>query len=345
MIRTAERTAEFARYLLGRPVEQAKTGQTPYEVIFRQNKSSVHYYAPRGERVRAPVFVVMPLINNWRIWDLLPGRSVVQALTAAGAPVYLLDWGCPGPEDAEVSVSDLIDGLLRRCVERARRHAARQPWAAALPAGLPLDAVGYCVGGTFLAVFLSRHPGLARRAAFVATPIDFYKAGKLGEWVRAENLPLDQLVDGLGNYPGHLIKGGFVTLKPTQELSKFVSLWERGEDDKFKELWAAMEQWNSDSIDFPGEAYREYVRACYFENRLLTGGWSLAGRTVDLGAAKIPALAIAASKDHIVPPDSAFALQKVWGGPVETALVEGGHVGMCVARGLPSALVRWIEAG
>ncbi len=343
MIRAAERTAEFVRTLAGEPAKNAKTGQTPFEIVFRQNKASVHYYPPQGEVVRAPVFVVMPLINNWRIWDLLPGRSVVEALIAAGAPVYLLDWGRPGPEDAEVTVSDLIDGLLRRSMDRARRHAARQPWAARLPAGPPMDAVGYCVGGTFLAIFLSRHPEMARRAAFVATPIDFHKAGKLGTWVRAENLPLDQLVDNLGNYPGHLIKGGFTTLKPTGELSKFVSLWERGEDEKFKELWAAMEQWNNDSIDFPGEAYREYVRACYFENRLLAGGWSLAGRPVTLKRATMPALAIAATKDHIVPPDSAFALAQVWGGPVETTLVDGGHVGMCVARGLPAALVRWVE--
>lgn len=344
MIRTLERTATTVRYLSGRPIEKATTGHTPYELVFRQNKASVHYYAPRGETVRHPVFVVMPLINNWTIWDLLPGRSVVEALVRAGTPVYLLDWGRPGPEDAEVTVSDLIDGLLRRSMDRARRHALGQPWAAgrSLPA---LDAVGYCVGGTFLAIFLARHPELARRAAFVATPIDFHKAGKLGEWVRPEHLPLDQLVNGFGNYPGALIKGGFVTLKPTQELGKYVSLWERAEDEGFKTLWAAMEKWNNDSIDFPGEAYREYVRACYFENRLLAGGWNLAGRPVDLGAAKIPALAIAATKDHIVPPDSAFALGEVWGGPVETRLVDGGHVGMCVSRGLPAALVAWVEQG
>lgn len=335
MIRAAERSARFVQYLAGQPVQKAQTGQTPHEIIFRQNKATLRYFAPVGELRRAPVFIVMPLINNWTIWDLLPGRSVVEALIGAGAPVYLLDWGRPGPEDAEITVSDLIDGLLRRSMDRARRHAGVRE----------LDAVGYCVGGTFLAIFLSRHPGYARRAAFVATPIDFYEAGKLGQWVREENLPLDQLVDNLGNYPGHLIKGGFTTLKPTGELSKFVALWERGEDARFTELWAAMEQWNSDSIDFPGEAYREYVRACYFHNQLIVGGWTLAGRPVSLADAKIPALAIAATKDHIVPPDSAFALSKVWGGPVQTALVEGGHVGMCVARGLPARLVSWVEAG
>lgn len=341
MIAAAERAGRYARYLAEQPVKHARTGQTPHEIIFRQNKAVVRYYAPKGTAVLAPIFVVMPLINNWRIWDLLPDRSVVAALQAAGAPVYLLDWGVPGPEDAEVTVSDLIDGLLHRGIDRARRHARQQPWAAAFDGAPPLDAAGYCVGGTFLAIYLARHPELVRRAAFVATPIDFYKAGRLGEWVRPEQLPLDQLVDGFGNYPGELIKGGFVTLRPINEVAKYVGLWERIDDPGFRELWAAMEQWAADTIDFPGEAYREYVRACYFENRLVEGGWRLAGRELRLGEGRAPALVVAATKDHIVPPDSAFALDGRWGGPVRRQLVDGGHVGMSVGRSLPAALVAW----
>lgn len=345
MLEQARRTASFAQYMLGEPVKKVVTGGTPHRVIFRQNKASVRYFAPTAEPVRAPVFISMPLINNWTIWDLLPGRSVVQALQNTGCPVYLLDWGVPGPEDAEVTVSDLIDGLLRRSMDRAKRHASAQPWARGFEGGVPMDAIGYCVGGTFLAVFLARYPDAARRAAFVATPIDFFKAGKLADWVKPDQLPLDQLIDGFGNYPGELIKGGFVTLKPTAESSKYVSLWEKIDDPGFRELWAAMERWNTDSIDFPGEAYREYVRSCYFENRLMLGGWKLAGAEVSLKRATMPAVAIAATKDHIVPPDAAFALKEAWGGPVETVLVEGGHVGMCVGRTLPRALVAWVQKG
>lgn len=338
MLDAAKRTAELGRYLAGRPVETIQTGRSPHAIIFRQNKSCVRYFAPApGVAVRPPVFISMPLINTWTIFDLLPGRSVVEALCKAGVPVYVLDWGRPGPEDAEVTVSDLIDGLLHRSMDRARRHASAHHGAEAL------DAIGYCVGGTFLAIYLARHPGAVRRVAFVATPIDFHKAGKLGEWVRPEAFPVDELVSNLGNYPGRLIKGGFVSMKPTGEASKYVSLWERVHDEGFRELWAAMEQWNEDTVDFPGEAYREYIRACYFDNRLLKGGWMLAGQEVSLKRAAMPATAIAATKDHIVPPASAFALDGAWGGPVKTVLVDGGHVGMCVGRSLPNALLDWVK--
>lgn len=339
MIDAVKRSLELGMYLSGRPVEKVRTGRSPHAIIHRQNKSCVRYFAPMaGVPVQVPVFISMPLINTWTIFDLLPGRSVVEALVRAGVPVYVLDWGRPGPEDAEVSVSDLIDGLLHRSIDRARRHAATHHGAEAI------DAIGYCVGGTFLAIYLARHPEAVRRVALVATPIDFHKAGKLGEWVRSDSFPVDELVSHLGNYPGRFIKGGFTSMKPIGEPSKYVSLWERFHDVDFRELWAALEQWNNDTVDFPGEAYREYIRACYFDNRLMLGGWSLAGQEVSLRNARLPATAIAASKDHIVPAASAFALDGAWGGPVETVLVDGGHVGICVGRGLPRALLAWVAA-
>ena len=334
----AERVTPFVQTVSSLLRPPSREGVTPHAIIHRDHQAVVRYFAPKdNQALRAPIFISMPLINTWTIWDLLPGRSVVARLTALGAPVYLLDWGRPGPEDAQTTIEDLIDGVLRRSMDRARRHAGVSEGG--------LDALGYCVGGTFLAVGLSRFPQLARRAAFVATPINFHEAGRLGAQIREETFPVDQLVGALGNYPGGMIKGGFVLLKPTQEIGKFVTLWERSEDVRFRELWAAMEGWASDVVDFPGEAYRQYVRACYMHNQLMTGGWFVGGQPVDLKRATLPATAIAASKDHIVPPASAHALASVWGGPVDTVTVEGGHVGMCVGNALPAALTRWVEAG
>jgi polyhydroxyalkanoate synthase len=86
------------------------------------------------------------------------------------------------------------------------------------------------------------------------------------------------------------------------------------------------------------------VRSCYFENRLIRGGWIIGGTPVDLGNNKVPALTIAATKDHIVEPEAAFGLRDVWGGPVTCQSIEGGHVGICVGKALPGALRAWIAA-
>ncbi len=328
-----ERTLATARFLAEDPVHHAPTGATPHEVIFRQNKAQLRYFRPAEVR-RAPVFVCMPLINTWTIWDLLPDRSVLRALTDAGAPVYLLDWGRPGPEDATCSLADAVDGLLPRCFDRLRRHARAQGNAE------DCDAIGYCVGGTLLAMHLARHAS-ARRAAFVATPIDFDAGGRLATWADPHHFPLDAACDA-GNIPAEQLRSAFQWLKPMAQSRKWVALWERIDDPHYPALWAALERWSDDSVPFPAEMYREYVRACYFENRLMRGGWRCGGRPVDLGAARIPAVAIAASDDHIVPVSAAHALARVWGGATRTVTLRGGHVGICVGQALPDALVAWL---
>jgi polyhydroxyalkanoate synthase len=140
------------------------------------------------------------------------------------------------------------------------------------------------------------------------------------------------------------MKTSFAWLRPTGQTAKWVSLWERIEDDGFRELWAAMERWSADAVDFPGESYREYVRRCYFENALITGGWTLGTTPVDLRRGTAPALVISADRDHIAPPAACEGLARVWGGPVTCETISGGHVGVSVGKALPDRLVRWFSS-
>lgn len=328
------RYIDAAAWLSTDPVSNVKLGQTPNVVIHRQGKAQVRYFAP-GVARRPPLFCVMPLINTWTVFDLLPGRSVVQALTEAGVPVYLLDWGRAGPEDADRPLAYYVDVLLGRALDRACRHAGAERMA----------VLGYCVGGTFLAAHLARtERAQAERACFLATPIDFFASGRLSRWARPETFPLDALVDNLGNFPRELMLDSFRWLRPSGTTAKYRALGERFADPGFRELWAALEAWNGDGVDFPGEAYREYVRRCYFDNALVGGGWTMAGRPVDLRRASIPALALAASDDHIVPAPAAFALAGAWGGEVATDTVKGGHVGVCTSARLPARVLEWLAS-
>lgn len=326
-----ERSMATARFLASDPVASVRTGRTPHAIIHRDGPAAVRYFPSAGGG--APVFVSMPLINTWSIFDLLPGRSVVQALTEGGHPVYVLDWGRPGPEDRDRPLSHYVDTRLGRAVARACRHAGVER----------MDMIGYCVGGTFLAVHLARHPERVRRLCLLATPIDFHASGRLSCWAQPDTFPLDALVDGLGNFPRELMRQSFAWLKPQGQSGKWVGLWERIDQEGFPELWAALEQWNADGVDFPGAAYREYVRRCYFDNALITGGWSLDGTPVDLSRGTAPALVLACSDDHIVPAPAAHALRGVWGGPVTTEVVKGGHVGVCIGGALPRRLQAWLD--
>ncbi len=349
--RKAVKTVEF---LAGEPVRKAKTGQTPHTVIHRQHKAALRYFPSQhadGARFE-PLFISMPLINTWTVFDLLPGKSIVEKLVQAGVPVYMLDWGRPGPEDSEVPLSQYIDGILIRAIKRSSRHARDQGH----PGEGQLDVLGYCVGGSFLSVAVARHPELQhrviRRMALLAAPVDFHASGRLSAWADPETFPLDEIVDGYSNFPPHLMRESFAWLKPMGQLQKWRTLHDRIERPGFTEVFAAMEQWNGDNVPFPGEAYREYVRRCYFDNALMSGAsdsdaprWTMNGTPVDLSEGTVPALAVGAASDHICPPEAAHGLAKTWGGPVQTLTVRGGHVGVCIGRSFPEALLGWIEEG
>jgi polyhydroxyalkanoate synthase len=333
------RTLQSLAFLAEDPVRTARVGITPHEVVFRQGKVSLrHFPAAAGQPRRRAVVVSMPLINTWSVWDLLPGRSVFGKLSAAGVPVYVVDWGRPGDEDEQRPLAYYVDEVLTRMFDRAKRHDRSTGGSG------EVDAIGYCVGGTFLATHLSLHPEHAVRAAFVATPIDFHASGRLAKWADPATFPLDTLISGVGNYPADLMRTSFSWLKPAGQTAKWVGLWEKVEDPEFRDLWAALEQWNGDNVDFPGEAYREYVRRCYFENALVKGGWTLGAKPVDLRRCRQEALVLAASTDHIAPQAACYGLARSWGGPVTLETIPGGHVGISVGSKLPARLLAWATA-
>lgn len=331
-----ERAYEMSQFVFAFYRDGWPTGQTPNQVVHRQNKSCVRYFAP-AEAKHAPLFISMPLINTWTVFDLAPGKSVIEKLLEAGIPVYLMDWGIPDAEDADVGMEELLESVLHRAIDRVRRHAAATHGAD------QLDALGYCVGGTFLAAYLGLYPNAFRRVAFLAAPLDFDHAGRLGTWADPETFPLDALVDNLGNFPPELMRSSFAWLQPGTQNAKWRSLYNRFEQPGFKETWAAVEAWNSHNIPFWGEAYRSYIRNCYFENCFTKDGWPIGGRRADLRNVEIPALVIAANTDHICPTAAAFGVKDVWGGPVKTVELRGGHVGVCLGRSLPNTIIAWAE--
>lgn len=332
-----DKLLDFSKFVFDFQFDGHPIGTAPHEVIFRQNKSALRYFEP-AERTSEPLFISMPLINKWGVFDLLPEKSVVRALVAAGIPVYLLDWGTPQDEDAEVGMEELLDGVLNRAIGRARRHAA-QRWGTST-----LDALGYCVGGTFLAAYCGLHPDAFRKVALLAAPIDFRHAGRLGVWADPKSFPVDAIIDNHGNFPGSLMGQSFTWLKPDTTAAKWRGLWDRFEQPGFKDTWAALESWNGDNIDFWGEAYRSYIKSCYFENSYFHGGWPVGGRRADLGRVQAPLTVFAADRDHICPTAAAFGARDVWGGPVTCVELKGGHVGICLSKKLTDALIAWSAA-
>lgn len=327
--------------------KRIRVGQTPADVIYTEGTLRLLHYRPRtAQRHAVPVLIVYALVNRPYILDLLPGRSVVEILTAGGLDVYLIDWGTPGPSDQWKTLHQYVNGYIHRCVQQVKEAAGAEQ----------VTLFGYCQGGTLATIYTALHPKEVKSLMVMASPFGLNGAqasdGLLLFWSDPRYFNVDKLVDAYGNIPVWLLNTTFQWLKPVQNMvDKYVRFAEdlaaRRADDQKIEMFLAMEKWISDGIPHPGEAFREFVKGVYQQNLLVQHRLQVGGRVVNLKNIQCPVFNIVADQDHLVPPALSLALNEAVGSrECETVRFPTGHVGLSVGslarKELWPRAVRWL---
>jgi polyhydroxyalkanoate synthase len=305
------------------------------ELVYRDGKVSLYRYQSLAQPVRAaPLLIVYALVNRPTMLDLQPDRSMIRGLLAAGIDVYLLDWGYPDRGDRWLTLGDYVSGYLHRAVEAV---GAQQG---------PVNLLGVCQGGTLSIAYASLEPERIAKLVTMVTPVDFHTPENLlSKWVRA--IDVDTLVDTFGNVPGELLNLTFRSLMPFRlSLQKYLALIDGADDPQQLENFLRMEQWLADTPDQAGEAFREFVKGLFQENRLVRGAFAIGGRVVDPARITMPVLNVYATEDHLVPPSASRPLGRLVGSTgYEEIAFDGGHIGIYVsgrARSLPATIAAWL---
>jgi len=308
----------------------ASVAPTPRDTLWRDGSASLYRFRrPASARPAGalPVLVVPSMINRWYVVDLRAGASLVSALLEGGLDVYCLDWGIAQDEDRYLTWEDVLARLGRavRTVERT--------------AGAPrVGLLGYCMGATLSGIWTALEPSHVAGLVNLAGPFDFAQGGLLRTMVDPQWFDARAIAEA-GNVAPPQMQSGFVALRPTSQLAKWVGLFDRAHDEASREAFDALETWASDNIPFPGAAYATYIEELYQKNTLVRGEHHVAGRRVDLGAISCPVLTIAAERDTICPLPAARALNESCGSAdKELVVVPGGHVGAVVGSRAPKVL-------
>lgn len=322
---------------------------TPHEIIHRQNKLVVRHYAPTGAAASPglpPVIVVPSMINRAWICDLEPDRSLVGGLAALGHPVYLVDWGVPGPEDAHDDVGHVLLTLLHRAVDRVRRHARHARRARTLPAAWLL---GYCQGGTLSAMYAALRPEGIAGLVTLNAPVDFSQGGRFRRFVDGEFLDVDQAIDADGLLPVEIMSAAFKLLDPMGNWTKYIAIEAASHHPRRLARTLARERWLEENVPMAGAFAREFIRSAYQEDRLLAGSWEIRGETVDLSRITTPVMVCTAKRDFIAPPESCLPLAGAVGSQdVSLEALDSGHIGVVVGSFGPRVfyplLDRWFRS-
>jgi polyhydroxyalkanoate synthase len=320
-------------------VGDIEVGVSPYDVVYREDKLSLMRYRARvADPAKVPLLIVYALVNRPYMTDLQEDRSLIKGLLDAGVDVYLIDWGYPDAADRYLDLDDYINGYIRRCVDFiCRQH------------NLPnINLLGICQGGTFSLCFTALHPEKVQNLVTMVTPVDFHTPDNvLSQWSR--ELDVDLMVDTLGNVPGELLNWSFLSLKPFRLTGqKYVDMADMLEDPVKTKNFLRMEKWIFDSPDQAGEAYRQFIKWFFQENRLVKGSLEIGGKQVDLGRVTMPVFNVYATEDHLVPPAASIALEKCVGTRDYTPFAfKGGHIGIYVSgraqKEIPSAVAKWLK--
>ncbi len=344
---TPAQIAEELRHFQARLTEGAHTlrglgpieaGVLPREPIYREDKLTLYRYQPRvAEPHPVPLLIVYALVNRPYMMDLQEDRSLIRGLLDAGLDVYLIDWGYPDAGDRALSLADYILRYIGHCVDQLRE---RHQQAA-------INLLGVCQGGALSLCFAALHPDKIRNLVTMVTPVDFHTPDNiLTHLIR--HMDVDLLVDTLGNLPGQLLNFTFLSLSPFRLAGqKYVDLVDIFDDAQALQNFLRMEKWIFDSPDQAGEAFRQFAKDFFQQNKLIKGEVVIGDQRVDLRKVTMPVLNVYATQDHLVPPDASKALATHCGSRDYAEFsFRGGHIGIYVSaraqREVPPAISAWL---
>ena len=292
---------------------------TPGKVIFRNDVMELIQYAPATPQVlKRPLLIVPPWINKFYILDLNPEKSFIRWCVEQGLTVFCISWVNP---DARHAAKD-FESYMREGVFAAL-GAIEQATGEK-----KVTAIGYCVGGTLLAVTLAYMAATRDKridsATFFTTQVDFSQAGELSVFVDEDQIKaIEEQMARTGYLDGARMAGAFNMLRPNDLIWSYaVNNYLKGKaPTPFDLLY-----WNSDSTRMPAANHSFYLRNCYLDNKLSKGEMVVGGERLDLGKVTVPIYNLATREDHIAPSASVFIGSQQFGGPVEHVVAGSGHI-------------------
>ena len=295
---------------------------TPGAVVFRNRLLELIHYTPVANEVhRAPIVIVTPWINKYYVLDLTPKKSMVGFLLERGFDVYITSWRNPTPDMAETSFDDYLTQGVDEAVRVARTLSGADK----------VHAVGYCIGGTLLAVYLAwlnrRQPENVpvQSWTLLASLTDFQSPGDIEVFIDEAGVRwLTDLMRRRGYLDGREMATTFRLLRSNSLIWHYmVHGWLYGEKPA---PWDVL-YWNMDATRMPYRMHEYYLREMYLKNNLVkSDALTVAGEPIDLVRIHQPLYDVSAEDDHIAPWRQTFKINGYVTSPKRFVLSSSGHI-------------------
>ena len=292
---------------------------TPGKVVFENDLMQlIQYGAVTPEVLKVPLLIVPPWINKFYILDLNPEKSFIKWCTEQGISVFVVSWVNPDAHLADKSFEQYMREGVITAMDKVTEATGEKK----------MHTIGYCVGGTLLAITLAwlaaKKEDRVVSATLFTAQVDFTYAGDLAVFVDEERVKqLEAHMKEQGYLEASRMATAFNMLRANDLVWPYiVNNYLRGKKPyAFDILY-----WNSDATRMPAANHSFYLRNCYLENRLAKGEMEIGGVTLDLKKVKLPIYNLATREDHIAPAKSVLFGSQFFGGDVRYVLAGSGHI-------------------
>ena len=293
---------------------------TPGNVVHRNRLMELIQYEPQTTTVhKIPLLILPPWINKYYILDLQPKNSLIRYLVEQGFTVFVISWKNPDASMENTTIEDYMDLGPLEASDVIRDITGSDT----------VNVMGYCIGGTLLALVLAYLAAKQDRrfgsATFIVSLLDFSRVGDTAVFIGEESVDfIEEQMMERGYLGGREMSNMFNLLRSNDLIwANVINNYLLGQKPPAFDLL----YWNADSTRMARAAHSWYLRNTYKENNLIQPGRiTLKGEKIDLGRIVQPVYAVGAEKDHIVPWDAAWRITQLLGENVRFVLVSSGHI-------------------
>jgi polyhydroxyalkanoate synthase subunit PhaC len=293
-------------------------GATPGTVVFRNEQAELLQYAPkRGQVLARPLLIVPPQINKFYLFDLAPGRSVVEYLLANGIQVFVVSWRNPAAAQRDWGLDTYVRALIE-VTDVVRSIAGSED----------LNITAACSGGitaTALLGYLAvKQDPRINALTLLVTVLDTSAESQLSHLMTLESIEMARAASQQrGVLEGDELGRMFAWMRPNDLIWNYwVNNYLLGNDPPAFDLL----YWNADTTRLPAQLHSDFLDLLLRNPLLRPGGLTVAGAPIDLAQVTCDSFIVGGTTDHITPWQACYATTQMLGGPKEFVLSSSGHI-------------------